>query len=94
MSTLLFILATILIYLLIDAINVWYIKPYEQLKEDYLQLEDEHSSTLESYRSTVESLASIDVKVKQLTKRLAAAKGQITKLRKLYDKQDNTKTKK
>lgn len=108
MNFLLFILVIALTNLLFNAINVWYIRPYEHLKEkydelqddydgievNYDQLETDYDDLQDSYQATVESLTTYENEVKQLRKSLATTKCQLTKLRKLYDKQDNTKTKK
>lgn len=101
MNFLLFILVIALTNLLFNAINVWYIKPYEHLKEkydnievSYDQLETDYDNLQGAYQATVESLTTYENEVKQLRKSLATTKGQLTKLRKLYDRQDNTKIKK
>ena len=108
MNFLLFISVIALTYLLVNAINVWYIKPYEHLKEkydklqdaydgievNYDQLETDYDDLQGAYQATVESLTTYENEVKQLRKSLATTKGQLTKLRKLYDRQDNTKIKK
>lgn len=101
MNVLLFISVIALTYLLFNAINVWYIEPYEHLKEkyddidaSYDQLETDYDDLQDSYQATVESLTTYENEVKQLRKSLATTKCQLTKLRKLYDKQDNTKIKK
>ena len=108
MNVLLFISVIALTYLLVNAINVWYIKPYEHLKEkydelqdaydnigvNYDQLETDYDDLQASYQTTVETLTTYENEVKQLRKSLATTKCQLTKLRKLYDRQDNTKIKK
>lgn len=101
MNFLLFISVIALTYFLVNAINVWYIKPYEHLKEkydnievSYDQLETDYDDLQASYQTTVETLTTYENEVKQLRKSLATTKGQLTKLRKLYDRQDNTKIKK
>lgn len=101
MNFLLFILVIALTNLLFNAINVWYIKPYEHLKEkyddievNYDQLETDYDDLQDSYQATVESLTAYENEVKKLRKSLATTKGQLTKLRKLYDRQDNTKIEK
>ena len=101
MNFLLFILVIALTNLLFNAINVWYIEPYEHLKEkydgievNYDQLETDYDDLQGSYQATVESLTTYENEVKQLRKELATTKGKLTKSRKLYDKQDNTKIKK
>ena len=101
MNFLLFISVIALTNLLFNAINVWYIKPYEHLKEkyddvevNYDQLETDYDDLQDSYQTTVETLTTYENEVKQLRKSLATTKGQLTKLRKLYDRQDNTKIEK
>lgn len=108
MNFLLFISVIALTYFLVNAINVWYIKPYEHLKEKYDELQDDYNYTevkydqletdyddlQDSYQITVESLTTYENEVKQLRKSLSTTKCQLTKLRKLYDRQDNTKIKK
>ena len=101
MNFLLFILVIALTHLLFNAINVWYIKPYEHLKEkyddidvNYDQLETDYDNLQGAYQATVESLTTYENEVKQLRKSLSTTKCQLTKLRKLYDRQDNTKIKK
>ena len=108
MNVLLFISVIALTYLLVNAINVWYIKPYEHLKEkydelqdaydnigvNYDQLETDYDDLQASYQTTVETLTTYENEVKQLRKSLSTTKCQLTKLRKLYDRQDNTKIKK
>ena len=87
MNFLLFITVIALTYFLVNAINVWYIKPYEHLKEKYDELQ-------RSYQATFECLTIHENDIKKLRKELATTRGQLTKLRKLYDRQDNTKIKK
>ena len=101
MNFLLFILVIALTNLLFNAINAWYIKPYEHLKEkyddvevNYDQLETDYDDLQASYQTTVETLTTYENEAKQLRKSLATTKCQLTKLRKLYDRKDNTKTKK
>ena len=101
MNFLLFILVIALTNLLFNAISIWYIKPYEHLKEkyddvevNYDQLETDYDDLQDSYQATVESLTAYENEVKQLRKSLATTKCQLTKLRKLYDRQDNTKIEK
>lgn len=108
MNFLLFILVIALTNLLVNAINAWYIKPYEHLKEkydelqdayynievNYDQLETDYDDLHGAYQATVETLTTYENEVKKLRKELATTKGQLTKLRKLYDRKDNTKTKK
>ena len=101
MNFLLFISVIALTYFLVNAINAWYIKPYEHLKEkyddlgvNYDQLENEYDDLHGAYQATVETLTTYENEVKQLRKSLATTKCQLTKLRKLYDRQDNTKIKK
>lgn len=101
MNFLLFISVIALTSFLVNAINAWYIKPYEHLKEkydnievSYDQLETDYDDLQASYQTTVETLTTYENEVKQLRKSLATTKCQLTKLRKLYDRQDNTKIKK
>lgn len=96
MNFLLFISVIALTYFLVNAINVWYIKHYEHLKEkydelqdayddienNYDQLETDYDDLQASYQTTVETLTAHENEVKKLRKELATTKRSTNKIEK------------